>query len=446
MSTHPMSALRVASAWWKARSNHRKFQSREGLERWQEKQIQFHLRYIIQRSGYYRDLLAGKNLADWKTFPTTDKQAMMANFDRFNTLGIGKEEALAVARRAEQTRDFKPTLQGATVGLSSGTSGNYSLFLSSPQESCWFVGTALARLLRSSPFSRQRIAFFHRAHSNLYNSLQSGRIQYQFFDLTIELEQQFQRLEKFAPTLVIGPPFVLHRLGEAKRRNKLSIAPKNLLSVAEVLDDATSAQIQSDFGTPLDEAYICTEGFIAATCRHGSLHVNEDLLVMQREWLDESQRRFVPIITDFRRRVQPIIRYRLDDVLVDSQSRCECGSQFAVLERIEGRCDDVLVLRKSQSNELRRVFPDFIRRTIALATEHSQQYRVVQKSLDCITIELEVEERFCQIEQQAISKSLSELFVRFDCEVPNLKFASLGPPDHRIKIRRVARTFQSDLT
>jgi putative adenylate-forming enzyme len=391
-------------------------------------------------------LFADQDIANWRSFPTTDKQAMMANFGRYNTLGIGKEEALAVARTAEQTRDFKPTIRGATVGLSSGTSGNFSLFLSSNQESCWFVGTALARLLRRSIFSKQRIAFFHRAHSNLYNSLQSGRIQYQFFDLTNELEQQFEKLETFAPTLIIGPPFVLSQLGKAKRDSTISIVPRNLLSVAEVLDDSTAAQIKSDFGIPLDEAYICTEGFIAATCQHGSLHVNEDLLVMQKEWLDESQRRFVPIITDFRRRVQPMIRYRLDDVLVDSQANCECGSQFAVLERIEGRCDDVLVLRKNNSDELRRIFPDFVRRTMAFACEKTKQYRVIQEGIDCLTIELEIESGSRQQEQRRIERSLLELCSRFECAPPKFNFAELGPQDHRFKVRRVQRNFETDLT
>lgn len=40
---------------------------------------------------------------------------------------------------------------------------------------------------------------------------------------------------------------------------------------------------------------------------------------IEKEWLDET--RFVPIITDLMRTSQPIVRYRLDDVLVIDESK-----------------------------------------------------------------------------------------------------------------------------
>ena len=361
-----VTTMRVAGAYWQARR--RRFASPSAMEHWQDRQVQSHLGYVMARSGYYRELYEGRSLSDWRSFPLTDKQAMMANFDRYNTIGVGREEALATARESEQTRDYRPTLRGATVGLSSGTSGSYSLFLSSSRENAMFIGTALARLLRGSLLAEHRIAFFHRAHSNLYRGLDSGRLKHVFFDLRDDLESRFDALAKLSPTQIIGPPFVLRQLGKAVRAGRLSIAPRSLLSVAEVLDDMDRQQIEADFGLPVDQAYIATEGFIAATCSHGSLHVNEDCIVMQREWLDRDSGRFTPVITDFRRRVQPIIRYRLDDVLVDGRSGCDCGSTFAVLERVEGRCDDVLIAQSLDDQQLRRVFPDFVRRALCIAT------------------------------------------------------------------------------
>lgn len=439
-----LSTMWVGGAYWGARR--RKFSSRAALQQWQDRRVQSHLRFVLRHSEYYRSTYQGHDLADWRSLPISDKTAMMANFQAFNTLGISRDQALAVARKAEQTRDFRPMLEGVTVGLSSGTSGSYSLFLSSAAENAAFIGTALARLLRGSLVAEHRIALFHRAHSNLYQGLDSGRMKHRFYDLGEDLETQFESLSDLSPTQIIGPPILLRRLGEAVRSGRVTLAPRAVLSVAEVLDDADRAAIQQDFGLRIDEAYIATEGFLAATCTHGSLHVNEDCLVMQREWVDRNSGRFTPVITDFRRRVQPMIRYQLDDVLVDGKSPCPCGSVFAVLERVEGRCDDVLLVRSADGSSIRRVFPDFVRRAVCAACDDVSEYRVSQESMDQMVVRLEVHGgRFGQA-QLAVQSSLVAAFRRLDCEVPRMEFVDGIDIDPTKKLRRVTRSYKTDLT
>lgn len=50
------------------------------------------------------------------------------------------------------------------------------------------------------------------------------------------------------------------------------------------------------------------------------------------------------MVTDLERKAQPIIRYRLNDILVERKEPCGCGSPFLALEKIEGREDDVFFL------------------------------------------------------------------------------------------------------
>src|SRR5699024_9723342 len=100
------------------------------------------------------------------------------------------------------------------------------------------------------------------------------------------------------------------------------------------------------------------------TCEHGTIHLNEDVVIIQKEYMDKKQGVFIPIITDFRRKTQPIIRYRLNDLLQEKQNPCTCGSPFTALEKIEGRADDLFYLRHTGNEGLRAVFPDFIRRAI----------------------------------------------------------------------------------
>src|SRR5699024_2207014 len=104
------------------------------------------------------------------------------------------------------------------------------------------------------------------------------------------------------------------------------------------------------------------EGFLGCTCQHGTLHLNEDIVHIEKEWLDDN--RFIPIITDFTRQTQPIVRYRLDDILIQRKDPCPCGSHFTAIKYIEGRCDDVLILPGKNGQPV-TLFADLCSRVIA---------------------------------------------------------------------------------
>lgn len=135
---------------------------------------------------------------------------------------------------------------------------------------------------------------------------------------------------------------MLRMLGEAYAKGTLTVRPDKIISVAEVLDPLDRSVLEQTFGQTIHQAYQCTEGFLGASCRMGMLHLNEDVVHIEKEYIDPSTRRFVPIVTDFSRTSQPIVRYRLNDILTEAEGRCACGSPFTAIERIEGRCDDML--------------------------------------------------------------------------------------------------------
>lgn len=85
--------------------------------------------------------------------------------------------------------------------------------------------------------------------------------------------------------------------------------------------------------------------------------MNEEYVIIEKEWLDE--KRFVPIITDLLRTTQPIIRYRLDDVLIEEQS----NGVFTRLAGIEGRVGDICYA--TQNNKVLPLFADLIRQKMA---------------------------------------------------------------------------------
>lgn len=364
------------------------FADRAHLERWQRQKLKSHLRYVGCHAPVYRGRF---NLFD---YPVIDKAFMMTHFSRLNTQGIKREEAEEFAVAAERNRDFTPKLNGVTVGLSSGTSGSRGIFLVSDEEKSKWAGYVLAKFLPGSILGTYAIAFFMRADSNLYQAVKAKNIQFHFFDILKPVADHQERLQTVSPQILAGQPSLLLMLAELLETGRISIKPQIVISIAEVLEKKDEERLRRAFGLEIiHQVYQCTEGFLASTCGCGTLHLNEDIVYVEKEVLEG--RRFVPVITDFARKAQPIIRYRLNDILVEREDRCPCGSPFTALEKIEGREDDVFAFM-GLKGEAVRVFPDFIRRCMLFAGS-SGDYRVVQDLEDNIRIyadlELDTEDR-----------------------------------------------------
>ena len=423
---------------------HKRFANRAALEAWQDRQVRAMLRRVRRRSRFYRALYQGLNNADWRNFPVIDKQQMMQNFDQLNTRGIAQADAMALALRAEESRDFTPMLRGITVGLSSGTSGQRGLFLASHGERGRWVGAVLAKALPRPNWRRHRVALFLRANSNLYAQPQGRWLRFRFFDLLQPVAEHLEALQAYQPTVLLGPPSMLRMLAEAQRRGAIAIKPVKVIAVAEVLDPLDEAVIRAAFGQIVHQYYQCTEGFLGVTCAYGTLHLNEDMAVIQREPVPGDALRFVPIVTDFRRSTQPIIRYRLDDVLVLRSHPCPCGSLHTAVARVEGRCDDVFHWPHADSGAPVAVFPDYISRAVMGASPGVLDYCVVQSAPGALTVSLLLAPDVpAESLQAAVQAALYKLATRLQCRAPSVQFAPYEPPAPGAKLRRVRANRQA---
>ncbi|AZV93113.1 CoF synthetase [Bordetella sp. J329] len=360
----------LATLWHYQRTRRLRFSSRTALLAHQERQLQRFQHEVLRHSPYFKPFI-GLPLAQW---PLMDKALMMAEFDRMNTAGLRRDELLACALNAERSRDFSQMAGAYSPGLSSGTSGRRGLFVASPSERNQWAGTILARLLPSGLFAGERVALFLRADNSLYQGVNSRWLTLEFFDLFQPLDGQYARLETYRPSIIVAPAQVLGALAQALEQGRLDIPPPMVISVAEVLEHQERETLQQRFPR-VAEVYQATEGFLGATCEHGSLHLNEEFIHIEPEWLDE--RRFQPIITDFTRRTQPIVRYRLDDILTLRATPCPCGRPTLALEAIEGRRDDQLRLPALKGGHV-TLFADVCSRVLALSLPLEADYRLWQ--------------------------------------------------------------------
>lgn len=410
--------------------------SRRALERRQCQRLDELLWYVRERSPFYGSYLRGTRKPRFDRLPIIDKRTMMAHFDELNTVGVKKERAFEVALSAERSRDFSKDLRGLTVGLSSGTSGHRGLFLVNEHERALYAGAMLAKLLPDSLVStrRDRVALFLRASSRLYESIGSRRLRFEYFDLMDEMYVHQARLRALQPTLLFAPPSALRALAEIWAGSPPPIAPRRIFSVAEVLEPVDEKVVRSAFGQPVHQVYQATEGLLGQTCRYGTLHLNEDLLLIEREWIDRESGRFTPIVTDLHRRTQPILRYRLDDVLVHRPAPCPCGSVLRSVDRIEGRADDTFLFPLKDGSGVRAVYPDFLRRAVLTSTDDASAYGVRQVSESTVELFLQgtTENGF-----GAVANAVREMVERHGCVPPEVVPTFTWPHDRARKLKRI---------
>ncbi len=410
-------------------TRNRRFADREALLAWQRPRLQRALRRARATFPGYREVSSD----DLAAFPLMDRETWLAGFDGLNDRGLNLQECLAASRNAEAGRGFGTTLRGVSVGLSTGTSGRQGAFLTSPAERSRWAGTLLAKALPHGLLAGARIALVLRAGGPLYAAVGSSRVRFTFIDLYSPAEQQRAELVAFAPTVLAAPPVLLDQLAAARRDGRLAISPAAVYSIADVLDADVAARIEAGFGVPVGQVYQATEGFLGITCAHGTLHLNEDLLVVERE--DIGDGRFTPVVTDLFRTTQAIIRYRIGDVLHPAAMPCPCGSPFQAVDRIEGRDDDVLRLARATGGTA-PCFADLVR-GLVLGTSGVEDFRVEQDGPDHLTLAVSPEAAW-----RAAATVLESGLSGAGFVAPRISPATFTPPDPTRKRRRVSRTWQ----
>jgi len=392
-----------------------------------------------RRSGKWRQNLAkspfykGMRQLALREFPLMDKSAFMGHFDDINTKGITKSEAFESGIRGEKSRNFTSALGNVTVGLSSGTSGNRGIFLASPEERAIWVASILDRVIGFS-LKKRKVAFFLRANSNLYESVKSSLLQFHFFDTRGDMQQHIETVIELRPQILVGQPSVLLFVARHFEKNNINAGFTKIISVAEVLEEDQKQYFEKVFRQRVEQVYQCTEGFLAHTCSEGFLHFNEDWLIIEKKYIDVEKKRFHPVITDYLRTTQPIIRYELNDIIHEGVE-CKCGLKTTQIAKIEGRSDDVFFFERNGIEIT--IYPDFVRQAVAFSSDLIDNYVVVQESNAKIGLFIEVVEGDFFNEYRKAENALLSLFEIFKVSPVIIVREQQLPPAKGGKFKRI---------
>ena len=120
-------------------------------------------------------------------------------------------------------------------------------------------------------------------------------------------------------------------------------------------------------------------------------------------------------------------------------NRCECGSVFTRIDKIEGRSDDIFFF-KDKFGKLKKVFPDFIRRCI-LFSEEIREYQVFQVDFDKLEVAvLEIKD----FQKKEITKEFDKLFEKLGIEGVKIDFIEYAP-EKNVKLRRIFQKIKKEL-
>lgn len=391
----------------------------------QQRRLSAQLAYVRRHAPYYAEVLPDGplRLAD---VPLIDKAEMMRAFDRICTAGLDRDELVAF-RIDQERRGTTELYRGRySVGLSSGTSGNKVLTVLSARERARYAALLWARSGLPHELTHPRVLFCLRTNNPAFTAVTAFGVELIYVDYLTPVEELVRLITEHRLDVLAGPPSVLGLLAEVHERIPHRIAA--VLSYAEELDDALRSRLAAAFDAPVAELYQGAEGMLAFTCPAGTLHLNEDVtLVELGEAVDEGGAIRRAIVTDLYRRTQPFLRYQLGDLIEVDPAPCACGSVFRRLRRVHGRSDAVLALPTSDGGTV-RLMPDHVRRSINQASDDVLEYQVIQWSRHDLELRLRLREGSDRAAVEAsVTANLARWAARTGGLLPRLRFTGTAP-------------------
>ncbi len=242
-------------------------------------------------------------------------------------------------------------------------------------------------------------------------------------------KRQIQLMRDFSTTVMHIIPSYALRLMDVM--TEMGVDPRKDLHLrlaylgAEPYSEEVRRRVEAFYGVTVFNSYGLSEmngPGVAFECAYqNGLHIWEDAYLV--EVLDPQTLEPVPdgalgelVLTTLSREGMPLIRYRTKDLTRILPGNCPCGRVHRRLDRIQGRSDDMFILKGVN------IFPIQVEQVLMGIPEVGNNYRIVldrRDNVDVMTVEVEVTDKIfvedmrrLQRIQKKIAKELkSELLV-----------------------------------
>jgi|SRR5271157_381393 len=217
----------------------------------------------------------------------------------------------------------------------------------------------------------------------------------EYLSLFDDVRAQAAFLVKEKPDIIKSYPSSMEILANFVEHQKVSIKPRLIFTLAELLDSRTREWIKAVFGAEVFDYYGSSEmGLISWECaEHKGYHINADNLVLQ--FADSEGKNVAAgepgeiVCTNLNNFVMPLIRYAQGDIGTRIENSCPCGIKLPMMQIIGGRKDDFLIATDGRMIPPTVFFPYPFENF-----QRIEQFRVIQESRDRLKIQLVVKEGF----------------------------------------------------
>lgn len=314
--------------------------------------------------------------------PTFNKTQMMTNFDRFLTVRDVRQ-AEVEKFMSEPARLGEWYLGKYAVSHTSGTSGVQAVIV---QDRRMMELLFALQMLRGSALTQTRASIFKRlfqrtrfavvtigrgfypsAAALAYQPAAAHFFMRQLWLSQIEpLHQVVAKLNEFQPEVLLAYANVLEILAREVHSGRLKIGAagslRQLMNMSEPLSAGARKFTEESFGLPVTDNYAMGECMALTTgCARGQgMHLQADWAILEvvdrlNRPVPDGQHGEKVLITNLYNTIQPFIRYEVNDVVTLSAKPCICGSPFPLIEKVEGRTDEVVWIKDGDG--FRQVHP-----------------------------------------------------------------------------------------
>ena len=329
--------------------------SRSQLESHQARSVAALRNHALAHSPFYRDFHRGFETRPLRELPILTKRTLMDHFDDLVT-----DRRL----RLSDLEDFLRSDGGGGLYLkryvvlaTSGSTGRRGVFVFDDQEWIRAVAAITRPIAWAQPQGASRrppraalIASAARWHysARVGQALANRIVPALRLDAATPVDELVSRLNDWQPQALATYPSVLRQLAAEQAAGRLQIPLRNIATSAEVLTAEVRAAVRRAWNIPVQDTYGATEyAPIASECSQGRKHLFENGAVIE---ITDGRGEPVPpgevgervLLTVFGRRIQPLIRYEISDLVRLSGESCPCGRPYRVIESVDGREEDIL--------------------------------------------------------------------------------------------------------
>jgi putative adenylate-forming enzyme len=329
--------------------------TRQHLEEYQAQALRLVRDYAYAHSPFYQQFHQELYEAPLQDLPVLTKAMLMEHFDDLVTdraIHLGDVQAYAASHREGEL-----FLGHYWVHATSGSSGHPGVFLLDRAESL----TMLAAILRAFAWAGIKLHFSRRvklaiiastspfhASMQVAGTLQSWWMPTLYLAASEPVAAMVERLNAWQPEMLFAYTSVTRLLADEQLAGRLQIAPRTVITSAEVLTQETRRRAVQAWGEVLFNLYGVGEGVFAVEGdQHRGMHLMEDLTIVEVVDQDNSP---VPagiygdklLITVLFKHTQPLIRYEVSDSVRLSPDSSPSGQPFALIDAVQGRVEEIL--------------------------------------------------------------------------------------------------------